>query len=80
MEDISKSHENRSGHVMVFFNLIEYTFPEFASMTTKQWFQVKVELDVFIHLLYFKSNLDFKPALFRGHWSEFGKGILIALS
>jgi hypothetical protein len=34
--------------------------PEFASVTTKQWFQFEVELDIFIHLQYFiKFNLDF---------------------
>jgi hypothetical protein len=32
---------------------VQQTFPEFASVTTKQWFEVEVELDVFIHLLYF---------------------------
>jgi hypothetical protein len=41
----------------------------------KQWFQVEVRVDVFIHLLHFVySNLDLEP-LFHGHWREFGKGI-----
>jgi hypothetical protein len=41
--------------------------PEFVSVTAKQWFQVEVGLDVFLHLLFFiKFNLDLEP-LFRGH-------------